>query len=70
LTLHAENVQPVLVIEDVNELLRELDELWKQGGDSGGRRWTCDELHERKEVPECEEIEVANVNPAEHSADH
>jgi hypothetical protein len=43
----------MLVNDDVDELLRELDDLWKHGGGSCGRRWMRDELHERKDVPEC-----------------
>ena len=58
----------MLLIDDVDELMRELDDLWKHGGDSRGRRWTRDELHERKDVPECEKIKIGTVSPAEHNA--
>ena len=35
-----------------DEILRELNNLWENGsGDSGGRRWTREELHERTRVP-------------------
>ena len=33
------------------EILRELNTLWEHPGDSGGRRWTREELHERHRVP-------------------
>jgi hypothetical protein len=56
------------MVDDIEEVLRELDDLWKHSGHSRGRRWTRDELHERKEVPECEEIETGTLSPAEHTA--
>lgn len=35
-----------------DEILRELNVLWENSsGDSGGRRWTREELHERTNVP-------------------
>ena len=35
-----------------DEIVRELNALWESGsGDSGGRRWTREELHERTNVP-------------------
>jgi hypothetical protein len=37
LDLPRRGAQPVLVIDDVEELLRELDDLWKHSGDSRGR---------------------------------
>ena len=34
-----------------DEIVRELNALWESGsGDSGGRRWTREELHERTNV--------------------
>ena len=58
----------MLVIDDADDLLRELDAAWEQGGNSRGRRWTREELHERKDAPECEEINIETVSPAEHTA--
>jgi hypothetical protein len=34
-----------------DEILRELNALWESGsGDSGGKRWTREELHERSGI--------------------
>jgi hypothetical protein len=43
------------MVDDIEELLRELNALWQDGGgNSNGRRWTREELHERREIVQCE----------------
>jgi hypothetical protein len=56
------------MVDDTEELLRELEVLWEQGGNSRGIPWTRDELHQRKDVHECVEIKIETESPAEDIA--
>jgi hypothetical protein len=59
LTLQTDALSLCSVMDDIDELLRELDALWEQGGDSHGAQWTREELHERGEAVSCEERKQA-----------
>jgi predicted transcriptional regulator len=41
-----------LATTPIDEVIKDLEELWAtNGGHSGGRKWTREEMHERKDVP-------------------
>jgi hypothetical protein len=54
------------MVDDTDELVRELNESWEDdGGNSTGGRWTREELHERKEVSQCDEVENEHASKSD-----